>query len=223
MKGLLLKKLYYLNRPRFYLVSGFLVLFELSLLIMSQALKAELSDFWTLGLLLCLIMIAVSDSMCISDQSEHWDKYCMVMPVTKKKYVAAEFAANMLVTLGCTIIVSVFPAADMLLNDRFDAKMLFFGSVTIFCICIFLIIFNTVTVLSFGVKGFIILFFVIMAPAIAASAVDNNFMEKAIEKLKVFVSEHDKLILALGEFAVIAAVTVILYFIAVLLYRKKQI
>ena len=190
---------------------------------MKQYLKAELTDFWTLELFLCIMMVSVSEIFCISDQSDHWENYCAVMPISKKKYVGAEFVMVLLVTFVCTVILSLFPAIDMLLDGKFSAEVFIFGFVTVFCVTAVIFVFNSAMLLRFGVKGFIVPFFILFVLPVMALSIFPNNAEIVLFRLVVTIYEGNKFLNAFCESAITAVLIVILYIISVILYRKKQI
>lgn len=217
MKSLLLQKLYRLHRVYVYGMIVSLLLFEVGMLALSRVSDAVHVDFWVTGGVLCFMLL----SMTI-DTGEHWAKCRAVMPVSCRQIVRAEYLFLLMADLVFTLLVSLFPLIEMLLNGAVDGKQLFFGSVTVWVASLLLYLLITPVVMRFGDKGFAGFSIGLLVLCFIAGFFFSDKLTDFLTWLEDFLLTHDLAWLALGELVIIAVLTLLSYLAAFLLLPRRE-
>jgi|GEM_PF-5116105 len=218
MKSLLIQKLYHICSGFYFGLFISLILFETGMLLLSRMSDVYQIDFWSAGFVLCIMMVI----LCNSKSQSAWVRYRAVMPFSHHRIVAAEYLFLLGSTFVFTLLVSIFPLLNMLLNNSFDAKQMVFGSISVFSLSLLPFLFSTPPKLFFGDKELNILAVIVAMLFCCFGILFISCGDDIILSVTTFVMNHDMLMMGLCEAGIMIVLTAASWLLSVLILPARE-
>ncbi len=220
MKGLLYRTRCFLLKPMIFVMLIIFLSCSYAMAFLHQ--KAGTDDpvsLWISAAAPSLCVMCTCFSMFNEDTANHWDSYCRIMPVSGKVFVSAKFLSVLLMNVIVSFLFAVSVAAAK--PELFQAPdQLVCGGMTLFCVTLMLYIVHLPMSVRFGrnaVKmtvGCSMVIFLVLGMGVVS--------EDTAGQIVKFIEEHNRYLIALAEFLIIALLYAVSWLLSFVLVRKRE-
>lgn len=223
MKGLIIRGIYSLTRPKNLLIMLCFIGFELLMVVLaalSPDMNGDTFSYWMVAFITALCLTIVINSMIFEDESSRFTAFCINTPVGRKGYVSGQYAVMSIMNAAVMLISALCPLILYIRTNTFEIKEFILGLISLYFISELLIAFILPVSLRFGEKNVIVVFAVLFVFMMFGGVFVS--MNDIVEKLGEMLARNDKLIIALTELPLTAAIVLLSRAIAVKLFFKRE-
>lgn len=226
MKGLLLRNLYEMKRPKNLLLILCFICFELltvGLSFLNPKMGEDTASCWMAAIIVDFCLTFITFNTLMEDEKCRWNVYCATTPVSRRGFASAQYVSAAVFCAFTSLIALIYPLLMMLVSSRFDVSEILLGYVTLFCISMLISAVELPLMLRFGSKPMAAMI-VMMAIILVGGGILMSLTDKdALLRLAELTVTYNKLLLALLELLVTAILVFLSRLLSLCLFSRREL
>ena len=226
MKGLLLRSIYEINRPKNLLTILCFLGFEaltIGLSLLNPQAGDDPASPWMAAIIVNFCLTFITFNTLMEDETCRWTVYCVNTSAGRRGFAAAQYVSAVLFCCITSLISLIYPLVMVLVDQRFDISEILLGYVTLFSVAMLINAVELPLMLRFG-RNPMAAMFVLMAIFMVIGGVLMTISgEEILLRLTELTTKYNKLLLAFLELLLTAAVVFLSLLLSLRLFSRREL
>lgn len=226
MKGLLLRNIYEIIRPKNLLLILCFLGFELltvGLSFLNPQMEEDTSSCWMTAIIVNFCLMFITFNTLMEDEKCRWNVYCVNTAMGRRGFAAAQYVSAVFFCAVTSLIALIYPLVMVLVGNRFDISEILLGYVTLFCISMLISAVELPLMLRFGsnpMAAMIVMMAIIM---VGGGTLMTLTGEEALFRLAELTVKYNKLLLALLELLLTGVLVFLSLLLSLRLFSRREL